>query len=201
MSFRAGNKFRISCQSFTECLLWHNFPPLLKLLTLSEGRTYPSTNNAHRKTLIENDQYRLYVGSPPRGTEKRKKKKENKAQKPFVISDSQQMYAPNLSNQISFTLVLSGNWYQLILHNFLSILCSPFSSKRSLYFFTPGRILTKINKYFACTYLEENIDVNSSLPRFFQNKSFNNNIIYIHHHIASSVMLGKGGRCCIVWVL
>lgn len=133
--------------------------------------------------------------------QRREKKKENKAQKPFVISDTQQMYASNLSNQISFTLILSGNWYQLILLHFLSILCSPFSGKRSLYFFTPGRILKKINKYVTCTYLEESIDMNSSLTGFFQNKSFNNNIIYIHHHIGSSVILGKSSTCHIAGVL
>lgn len=57
MSFRAGNKFKISWQSFIACLLLSRSPLLLKLLTLTEGRAYPSSGNAHRKTLIENDHF------------------------------------------------------------------------------------------------------------------------------------------------
>lgn len=92
MSFRAGNKFKISSQSFIEYLLLGHFPPFLQLLTLSEGRTYPSTNNAHREILIENGHFCVqavfWISSQRyRGTGEKKKE----VLKPFVISHTQQM--------------------------------------------------------------------------------------------------------------
>ena len=77
VNLRAGNKFRISWQSFIECLLWSHLPPLLKLLRLTEGRAHPSTNNAHNKTLIENDHFCVqavvWISSQRYSEEKKKK--------------------------------------------------------------------------------------------------------------------------------
>lgn len=188
MRFRAGNKFRISWQSFIECLLLSHFRHLFKLLTLTEGRAYPSTNNAHRKTLIENDHCYVQAVFWISSQRYREEKKRKKVLKPFVVSHTQPMHVPN---QISFPLILAGNCYKFILQHFLSILYSPFSNKRNQYFFKPGRILKKIIKHSACKHLEESIDITSSLPGFIKNKPCHNNIIFIHHQIASSVCWGK----------
>lgn len=76
-SCRAGYKLKLSWQSLIVSLFSSHFPLLLKILTLTAGRTYPSTNNAHRKTLIENDHFYVqavvWISSQ---TGRRKKKKE-----------------------------------------------------------------------------------------------------------------------------
>lgn len=129
-SCRAGYKLKLFWQSLIVSLFSSHFPLLLKILTLTAGRTYPSTNNAHRKTLIENDHFYVqavfWISSQ---TGRRKKKRERETAEGFLISHTQQMHVPNLSTQISFSLIPSGNCHQFILQDFLSILYSPFSIK------------------------------------------------------------------------
>lgn len=132
--------------------------------------------------------YRLCFGPTPRMLGRRKKR-EN-FWKPFVISYTQQVHVASLSNQICLPLIISGNCYKLILY-FLSSLYSPFSSKRNLYFFTPGKILKKIIKHAACKHLEKSVNMNSILWGFVKNKYCHNNIVFIHGQIASSTFWGK----------
>lgn len=79
-SCRAGYKLKLSWQSLIVSLFSSHFPLLLKILTLTAGRTYPSTNNAHRKTLIENDHFyvqAVFWISSQTGRRKKKKRERN----------------------------------------------------------------------------------------------------------------------------
>lgn len=95
------------------------------------------TNNARRKTLIGKEQFCVQavfwirVLSEIQGGEIKKWKKEREI-KSFDISPTQKIHTLNLSNQISFPLLLSGSCYQFILQHFLSILYCPLSNKRNL---------------------------------------------------------------------
>lgn len=190
MSFRAGSKFKISWQSFIACLLLSRSPLLLKLLTLTEGRAYPSTSNAHRKTLIENDHFCAFWISCQRYREEEKKREI----KCWSVLSS---VTPNKCMSQIYQIKCLFLWFCLeTVINSLYSISFPFSlllfpNKRNLYFLTAGRILRKIIKRSACKHLEENIDMNSSLPGFVKKKSCHNNIVFIHHQIVSSVCWGK----------
>ena len=82
-SCKAENKFKLSWQLLIGYI--SHFLPFFKILTLTEVRTYPFTQNARRETLIENDHFyvQLYFGSAPRHTRRKKKEKRNEVLKAF----------------------------------------------------------------------------------------------------------------------
>lgn len=92
-----------------------------------------------------------------------KKRKEKWSAEGFLSSHTQEMYVPNLSTEVSFTMIPSGNCHWFVLH-ILSNLYSLFSNKIKLYSYYTRRIPKKIIKHSAYTYLEENSDMNSRLP-------------------------------------
>lgn len=162
---------------------------MLRLLKLTVGRPSPSTNNAQRKTFIENDHFCaqavFWINSQRAGKEEKKREISESLLSSVTHKCMSQVY------QIKY--VFLWLYLETVINSFY--ISFPVSTllfqEKEIYNFTRGRILKKIIKHAACKHLEKNIYVNSILWGFVKNKCCHNNIIFIHDPTASSMCWGK----------